>query len=79
MDDIIVYKDESRIDIIDNFLTLRQQKEKNVGTPNIALSDYIAPKNLKLNAHLNNLDSIYSKLKNEGSNAKVLHLNFFAA
>ena len=31
MDDIIVYKDESRIDILDNFLTLRQQKEKNVG------------------------------------------------
>ena len=52
MDDIIVYKDESRIDILDNFLTLRQQKEKNVGTPNIALSDYIAPKNLKLNDYI---------------------------
>ena len=52
MDDIIVYKDESRIDILDNFLTLRQQKEKNVGTPNIALSDYIAPKNLKLNDYV---------------------------
>ena len=51
-DDIIVYKDESRIDILDNFLTLRQQKEKNVGTPNIALSDYIAPKNLKLNDYI---------------------------
>jgi len=51
-DDIIVYKDESRIDIIDNFLTLRQQKEKNVGTPNIALSDYIAPKNLKLSDYI---------------------------
>ena len=52
VDDIIVYKDESRIDILDNFLTLRQQKEKNVGTPNIALSDYIAPKNLKLNDYV---------------------------
>ena len=52
MDDIIVYKDESRIDILDNFLTLRQQKEKNVGTPNIALSDYIAPENLKLNDYI---------------------------
>ena len=52
MDDIIVYKDELRIDILDNFLTLRQQKEKNVGTPNIALSDYIAPKNLKLSDYI---------------------------
>lgn len=43
-DDIEVYKDESGKDILKVFRTLRQQSQKSANLPNIALSDYIAPK-----------------------------------
>lgn len=41
-DDIEVY-DESG-NLLETFLTLRQQSQKTVGAPNIALADFIAPK-----------------------------------
>lgn len=41
-DDIEVY-DESG-NVLETFLTLRQQSQKTVGAPNIALADFIAPK-----------------------------------
>ncbi|MGE5679465.1 MAG: methionine synthase [Bacillota bacterium] len=43
-DDIEVYSDESRKGILTTFHTLRQQSAKSKGVPNIALSDFIAPK-----------------------------------
>ena len=47
-DDIIVGKDVVGTDVACNvsavFLTLRQQSQKTVGAPNIALADFIAPK-----------------------------------
>lgn len=42
-DDDIVLNDESGKEIA-KFLTLRQQSQKTVGAPNIALSDFVAPK-----------------------------------
>ncbi|MCB9800331.1 MAG: methionine synthase [Candidatus Omnitrophica bacterium] len=44
-DDIELYTDENRNKILAVFHTLRQQTEKPQGQPNLALSDFIAPKN----------------------------------
>jgi 5-methyltetrahydrofolate--homocysteine methyltransferase len=43
-DDIEIYEDESREDVLAKFHTLRQQGKKGKEIPNLALSDYIAPK-----------------------------------
>jgi 5-methyltetrahydrofolate--homocysteine methyltransferase len=43
-DDILIYKDENRTEVIHTIHTLRQQTEKAEGQPNISLSDFIAPK-----------------------------------
>ena len=45
-DDDIALRDENH-QIIDTFLTLRQQSQKTVGAPNIALADFIAPADSK--------------------------------
>jgi 5-methyltetrahydrofolate--homocysteine methyltransferase len=44
-DDIELYTDESRTQLLTNIHTLRQQSEKVKGEPYYALSDFIAPKN----------------------------------
>lgn len=43
-DDIEIYKDDSRQEVITVFRTLRQQSQKSNGIPNISLSDFVAPK-----------------------------------
>lgn len=43
-DDIEIYADETRSTVLNIQHTLRQQTKKTAGQPNIALSDYIAPK-----------------------------------
>ena len=43
-DDIEVYKDETRSDVLAVFHTLRQQSEKPEGNAHYALADFIAPK-----------------------------------
>ena len=43
-DDIEVYTDESRSEILTRFHTLRQQNQKRKGQPNKALSDFVAPR-----------------------------------
>ena len=43
-DDIEVYTDESRSEILTKFHTLRQQSEKDHDLPQLALADFIAPK-----------------------------------
>ena len=43
-DDILVCDHKSSDKVLDKFLTLRQQSKKAEGIPNIALSDFIAPK-----------------------------------
>ncbi|BDQ03476.1 methionine synthase [Ignavibacterium sp.] len=43
-DDIEVYSDESRKGVLTVLHTLRQQMQKTVGQPNIALADFVAPK-----------------------------------
>jgi 5-methyltetrahydrofolate--homocysteine methyltransferase len=43
-DDIEIYSDESRSQILGNWITLRQQLKKSKEQPNIALADFIAPK-----------------------------------
>jgi 5-methyltetrahydrofolate--homocysteine methyltransferase len=44
VDDIEVYTDESRKGIAAEFHSIRQQSRKSEGVPNIALADFIAPK-----------------------------------
>jgi len=43
-DDIEIYSDESRTGILETLNTIRQQSIKSNGIPNIALSDFITPK-----------------------------------
>jgi len=43
-DDVEVYKDDTRTDVLMTLHNLRQQQEKPPGKPNACLSDYIAPK-----------------------------------
>ncbi|MFY0671825.1 MAG: methionine synthase [Bacteroidia bacterium] len=43
-DDIELYDDEGRADVMAKFHTLRQQGKKGKDIPNLALADYIAPK-----------------------------------
>ena len=47
-DDIEVYKNESRSEVLATFHTLRQQHEKPEGDANYALADFIAPKSTGL-------------------------------
>jgi len=51
-DDIEVYSDESRSEVIKVLHTLRQQNEKSEGQPNFALSDFIAPKETGLKDYI---------------------------
>ena len=51
-DDIEVYKDESRSEVLATFHTLRQQLEKSEGDANYALADFIAPKSTGLADYL---------------------------
>ncbi|GAA5213141.1 methionine synthase [Corallincola platygyrae] len=43
-DDIEVYKDESRSEVLTTLHNLRQQTQKRPGQPNYCVSDYVAPK-----------------------------------
>jgi 5-methyltetrahydrofolate--homocysteine methyltransferase len=43
-DDIELYRDESRREVVARLHTLRQQQEKASGSPHLALADYVAPK-----------------------------------
>ena len=51
-DDIEVYKDDKRTEILKVFRTLRQQSQKSANLPNISLSDYIAPKETGLKDYI---------------------------
>ena len=51
-DDITVYTDESRSEVLTTFHSLRQQAKKADGIPNIGLSDFIAPKETGLKDHI---------------------------
>ena len=51
-DDVEVYEDASRSQIISNFHFLRQQKKKPAGKPNYCLADFIAPKRSGLQDHI---------------------------
>ncbi len=51
-DDIEVYTDESRSEVLATFHTLRQQLEKPEGNANYALADFIAPKSTGLADYL---------------------------
>jgi 5-methyltetrahydrofolate--homocysteine methyltransferase len=42
-DDILVYSDEKREQVVTKFINLRNQTKKEEGTPNLSLSDFIAP------------------------------------
>ena len=51
-DDIEVYADESRKGILATLHTLRQQSQKAANVPNIALSDFIAPKDSDISDYI---------------------------
>ncbi len=51
-DDIEVYADENRSGILEVFNTIRQQAVKSKDIPNIALADFMAPKNVGVKDYL---------------------------
>lgn len=51
-DDIEVYADEDRSEVNVKFVTLRQQSKKKEGVANIALSDFIAPKETEVEDYM---------------------------
>jgi 5-methyltetrahydrofolate--homocysteine methyltransferase len=51
-DDIEIYKDTARSEILETVLTLRQQSKKGAGKPNIALADFVAPKETGLEDYI---------------------------
>ncbi len=51
-DDVELYTDESRAEILTHFRFLRQQMEKKDGEPHRSLADYIAPKSSSLRDHV---------------------------
>ena len=51
-DDIEVYKNDYSNNVLEKLITLRQQSKKPKGAPNIALSDFIAPKELNIKDYL---------------------------
>ena len=51
-DDIEVYTDANRTEVLETILTLRQQSKKGAGKPNIALADFVAPKETGLQDYI---------------------------
>lgn len=51
-DTIIVYKDDTRQEELTRFYTLRQQGEKAKGLPNMAFSDFVAPKSTNVHDYI---------------------------
>lgn len=51
-DDIEVYKDESRTEVLEKLHHLRQQGEKPNGKPNLSLADFVAPKASKIQDYI---------------------------
>ncbi|MCB0804484.1 MAG: methionine synthase [Bacteroidales bacterium] len=51
-EDVEIYKDEDRSEVLKTFRFLRNQQEKKPGTPNLNLADFIAPKNSGLKDYL---------------------------
>ncbi|MBA2441083.1 MAG: methionine synthase [Rubrobacter sp.] len=51
-DDVEVYTDESRTEVLKTFRFLRQQKEKPPGRPNQSLVDFVAPKETGLEDYM---------------------------
>ena len=51
-DDIVVYADEKRSDTLATFHTLRQQMDRGPDRPNVALADFIAPRQTGLADHI---------------------------
>ena len=51
-DDIEIYADEARSGVLYTQTTLRQQSKKAAGQPNIALADFMAPKELGISDYL---------------------------
>jgi len=51
-DDVEVYADESRDEVLTTFHFLRQQKAKPPGRPNLSLADFVAPRATGLEDHI---------------------------
>lgn len=72
-DDIEIYSDESRTGILEELHTLRQQLEKTKGQPNLALADFIAPKESGVKDYIGafavttgiNIENLISKFEQE--------------
>jgi 5-methyltetrahydrofolate--homocysteine methyltransferase len=51
-EDVEVYKDDSKKEVLDTFRFLRNQQEKENGVPNLSLADFIAPRESGLTDYL---------------------------
>ncbi|MCU7513637.1 MAG: methionine synthase [Ignavibacteria bacterium] len=79
-DDIEVYSDESRSGVLAVFHTLRQQGLKTGSYPNLALSDYIAPKDSGIKDYIGSfavtagvgIESIIEKFQHEHDDYSII-------
>jgi 5-methyltetrahydrofolate--homocysteine methyltransferase len=79
-DDIEIYSDESRSGILATLHTLRQQIIKSKDIPNLALADYIAPKNSGVNDYIGmfavttgiRIETLIEKFTNEHDDYNVI-------
>ncbi len=84
-DDIEIYKDESRTNIVAVLHMLRQQEEKDKKSPYLCLADFIAPKQSKIHDYIGGfaatagigIDNLVEKFKKENNDymaimAKIL-------
>jgi len=51
-DDVVLFADSARKDVLDRLMFLRQQKAKASGKPQLCLSDYVAPGSTGLHDHI---------------------------
>ncbi|MEJ5351118.1 MAG: methionine synthase [Melioribacteraceae bacterium] len=85
-DDIEIYTDESRTGILAILHTLRQQTIKSKGIPNIALSDFIAPKESNVKDYIGafavtagiGIENLIDKFTNEHDEYNVIMVKALA-
>ncbi|HEX2869441.1 MAG TPA: methionine synthase [Ignavibacteriales bacterium] len=85
-DDIEVYADESRTGVLTVFHSLRQQGLKTGGSPNLALSDFIAPKDSGVHDYIGSfavtagvgIESLIEKFQHEHDDYSVIMVKALA-
>lgn len=85
-DDIEIYSDENRTDITSKFFSIRQQNKKSASSNNIALADFVAPKESGVNDYIGafavttgiGIEKIIEKFKSENDDYNIIMIKAIA-